>query len=257
MVASAQQLEVSAFDGLLKGQRSVKFWLPRALALAASVIGPLPLVMDLKFHISMSGTALVLWPLSFLLVIVSILLATRSGDRHFVKTVLVAAVAGSMATATYDSTRVAAISAGITEMDEALDFGRRLTSQTGPGHGAAHGGEQTAPKVREHSDAQPSHRSVGLVGTVAIGYAWHYWAGMMFSLGFLMLFGARRWWWAIPYLVLVIYPGMVFTMGFHSRANFVWEAVGHAGFGLTLAIVTWALLGREHAGLLQQPSRSS
>ena len=70
---------------------------------------------------------------------------------------------------------------------------------------------------------------------------------MMFSLSYLVLFGARRWWAAIPYLVLVIYPGMVITMGMHSWANFVWEAVGHAGFGLTLGIVSYAFLARHEA----------
>lgn len=68
---------------------------------------------------------------------------------------------------------------------------------------------------------------------------------MMFSLGYLVLFGARRPSWAIPYMVLLIYPGMVFAMGSHSLANFVWEAIGHAAFGLTLGIVSWALLARE------------
>ena len=283
MVESIRQCEVPVLDGIFKGDTSVKFWLPRVLALAASFIGPLPLLLDLKFHMGMSDTALVLWPLSVLLVISSTMLAARWRDRPFVKTVLVAIVAGYMATATYDSTRVAGMSAGVIKMDEALDFGQRLTGQTAPGtgHGAAHGDEQTAPadphvakpkdehapavleppmayqggkqkdehaqagQVRKHDDAYPAGGAVGQGATVAIGYAWHYWAGIMFGLGFLVLFGARRWWWAIPYLVVVIYPGMVFAMGVHSMANFVWEAVGHAGFGLTLGIVSWALLGRE------------
>lgn len=67
----------------------------------------------------------------------------------------------------------------------------------------------------------------------------------MFALGYLVIFGAQRWWVAIPYTVLLIYSGMVLTMGVHSMANFIWEAVGHAGFGLTLGIVSWALLARE------------
>tara|TARA_R110001583_G_scaffold156819_1_gene308481 strand:- start:5352 stop:5603 length:252 start_codon:yes stop_codon:yes gene_type:complete len=34
------------------------------------------------------------------------------------------------------------------------------------------------------------------------------------------------------------------AMGSHTVANFIWEAVGHAGFGLTLGIVSSALLSR-------------
>lgn len=139
------------------------------------------------------------------------------------------------------------------------------------GHGTAHKNEKQAPHGEKHADKQATGEhgekhadkqassehggkhggghtegaTSGQAATVAIGYAWHYWAGMMFSLGYLVLFGARRLWWAIPYMVLLIYPGMVFTMGSHSLANFVWEAIGHATFGLTLGIASWALLARE------------
>nr|WP_176704610.1 hypothetical protein [Pseudomonas sp. K-62] len=77
-----------------------------------------------------------------------------------------------------------------------------------------------------------------------MGYAWHYWSGILFSLSFLVLFGARGWKWAVPYLVLVIYPGMVLAMDSHTVANFIWEDIGHAGFGLTLGIVSSALMNR-------------
>lgn len=270
----------TVFDGLAKGERSPSFWLPRAMALAAVIAGPLPLMLDLRLQVSMAATALVLWPVSVLLVIASVMLAARSGDRHFVKIVVVAILAGYMATATYDSTRVAGMSAGVTEMDEALDFGKRLTGQIPPGmsHDADHEGGQSAaasPDAAKHLDPQmhagqdapsasevikqkdkhgeagqaPKHTeestkagTIGKRATVAIGYAWHYWAGIMFSLGFLLLFGARGWRWAIPYMVLLIYPGMVIAMGSHSLANFIWEALGHAGFGVTLGLVSRGLL---------------
>ncbi|MGH6916478.1 MAG: hypothetical protein ACREJ0_02130, partial [Geminicoccaceae bacterium] len=128
----------------------------------------------------------------------------------------------------------------------------------GEGHGATNEHSQAVPTeghsaTEEHGQmAPPADRgapqtdaniaSVGPGGTVALGYAWHYWAGIMFSLSFLVLFGVNRWWAAIPYLLLVIYPGMVLTMGSHSLANFVWEAGGHAAFGLTLGIASYALL---------------
>lgn len=164
------------------------------------------------------------------------------------------------------------MSAGVIAMDEALDFGRRLTGQVAPGgHGSMHADEHGTGPMREqaappassptdphgsaalHEDHQPGagptaeHERVSSLSrgaTVALGYAWHYWSGIMFSLSFLMLFGGRGWKWATPYLVLVIYPGMVFAMGSHTVANFIWEAVGHAGFGLTLGIVSSALLSR-------------
>lgn len=210
MLDSAPQHELSLFDAVRQHEKSAAFWRPRIIALAAAFVGSLPLVLDLRFHMGMSVTAPFLWPLSVLLLVASLILAARAGDRAFVKTVLVALVVGYMATATYDSTRIAGISAGVTEMDEALDFGQRLTDQTPPGkvkkqanaeHGGKHGGG--------HTEATASAQA----GTVAIGYAWHYWAGMMFSLGYLVLFGARRPWWAIPYMVLLIYPGMILAMG--------------------------------------------
>lgn len=260
MLSSASQYEVSLLDAVQQHEKSAAFWLPRILALAASFVGPLPLVVDLRFHIGMSVTAPFLWPLSVLLVIASLIFAVRAGDSYLLKTLLVALVVGYMATATYDSTRIAGISAGVTEMDEALDFGQRLTGQTPPGmgHGTAHKNEKQAPHGEKHTDKLASGEhgekhgtghtegtASGQAATVAIGYAWHYWAGMMFSLGYLVLFGARRLWWAIPYMVFLVYPGMVFAMGSHSPSNFVWEAIGHAAFGLTLGIVSWALLVRE------------
>jgi hypothetical protein len=129
------------------------------------------------------------------------------------------------------------MSAGYIEMDEAMDFGLRLSGQMAPGPGH---GDHDAPHADRHGE---SAGSGGRVATVALGYAWHYWSGIMFSLAFLVFFGAGRWWLAIPYLLLVIYPGMVFAMGSHSWANFAWEAMGHAGFGATLAIAGYALLG--------------
>jgi hypothetical protein len=290
------------------------------LALVAAVAGPLPLVLDMRLGIAMSDAAMVLWPLSILLVIASALVAQSVGDRYFVKTVLVSLVAEYMATATYDSSRIAGISAGVTPMDEALDFGMRLSGQIAPGAGHATHGEQTAqsaeaeiqattaphrdehqaqapsaphgdeheaqapsaPQADEHQAQAPSatqadehqaqapsvpqtdeHQAqapsaphedqhgvqapTAQPGTVALGYAWHYWAGMMFSLSYLVLFGTRHWWAAIPYTLIVIYTGMVVTMGVHSPLNFVWEAIGHAGFGLTLGIVSYALLARRES----------
>lgn len=110
-------------------------------------------------------------------------------------------------------------------------------------HGSAAPHEEQKPEAGHAAE----HERISFLSrgaTVALGYAWHYWSGIMFSLSFLMLFGGRGWKWAVPYLVLVIYPGMVFAMGSHTVANFIWEAVGHAGFGLTLGIVSSALLSR-------------
>lgn len=123
MLTSAPQYEASVFEAVRQHEKSAAFWLPRILALAAAFVGPLPLVLDLRFNVGMSVTAPFLWPLSVLLLIVSLIFAARAGDRYLAKTVLVALVVGYMATATYDSTRIAGISAGVTEMDEALDFG--------------------------------------------------------------------------------------------------------------------------------------
>lgn len=300
MIAILQHSEGSVFDALSEHQTSAEFWTPRVVALIATAAGPLPLLLDMRLGVAMSHAALILWPLSILLTAVSIFLARRTGDRFFVRTVLVSMLAGYMATATYDSSRVAGMSAGFTKMDEALDFGMRLTGQIAPGamdddmHGsgamddgmkpsgqiapgasrAAHADQPTAqgdPHVKaaipsapppdqaqndthggqhgfarddDHS-APPDRHAPGKPGTVALGYAWHYWAGVMFSLSYLVLFGARRWWIAIPYLVVIIYPGMVIAMGSHSWANFVWEAVGHAGFGLTLGLVSYAFLAQR------------
>lgn len=263
MGAINPQFEISVLDAARQGERSATYWLPRIMALAAAFVGPLPLVLDMRFHIGMSQTAPVLWTASVALAVGASMLAYRWGDRSVARAVLVAVVAGYMATATYDSTRIAGMSAGVTAMDEAQDFGLRLTAQIGPGGHAQgdHGGMQTAPG-KGHANAgqdqghQPKPGDQGTEAhsqdagtasptTVALGYAWHYWAGIMFALGYLVIFGARRWWVAIPYTVLLIYSGMVLTMGFHSMANFIWEAVGHAGFGLTLGIVSWALLARD------------
>jgi len=272
MAAATANFDGSIFDGFRQGRTSRDFWLPRILALAACVIGPLPLILDLKWGVPMSTIGPIFWLASILLTIASVALARRTGYQRFIRTVIVALLAGYMATATYDASRVAGMSAGVIAMDEALDFGRRLTGQVAPGgHGSMHADEygtspmreQAAPPVSSptdphgsaapHEDHQPGagptaeHERVSSLSrgaTVALGYAWHYWSGIMFSLSFLMLFGGRGWKWATPYLVLVIYPGMVFAMGSHTVANFIWEAVGHAGFGLTLGIVSSALLSR-------------
>lgn len=194
------QLE-SAVDGLLRGGRAFEFWTPRVLALLASGIGPLPLVLDLKFHAAMSATPPVLWPLSAILVAASVLLARRGGGRAFVKAVLVALLAGFMATGTSDSTRVAAMSAGITEMDEALDFGGRLTGQTGPGHGSGHGDDSRPAAVSQHVEADAAPAAQGSIAHDEPRGSAHQ---------------------APP------------------------AHMSHAGVGLTLGVVAWALLGREH-----------
>ncbi|WFC40271.1 hypothetical protein [Pseudoxanthomonas sp. SE1] len=272
MATATDKLDDSIFNGFRAGRTFIDFWLPRILALGASVIGPLPLVLDLKWSVSMSIIGPIFWLASILLTVASVALARRAGDKRFVWLVIVAFLAGYMATATYDSSRVAGISAGVVAMDEALDFGRRLRGQVAPGgHGSMHADEHEVGPEREQAPPAPSpadahgsaasseehqpeaehaaeHEPVSSLSsgaTVALGYAWHYWSGIMFSLSFLVLFGARGWKWAIPYLVLVIYPGMVFAMGSHTIANFIWEAVGHAGFGLTLGIASSALLASD------------
>lgn len=272
MAAITANFDGSIFDGIRQGRTSMDFWLPRILALAASAIGPLPLILDLKGGVPMSTIGPIFWLASILLTIASVALARRTGHQRFVGTVIVALLAGYMATATYDASRVAGMSVGVIAMDEALDFGQRLTGQVAPGshgamqadeHGTVSMGEQAAPlasgpndphgSAAPHKDTQPGAgptaeqervSSLSRGATVALGYAWHYWSGIMFSLSFLVLFGGRGWKWAVPYLVLMIYPGMVFAMGSHAVANFSWEAVGHAGFGLTLGIVSSALLSR-------------
>lgn len=80
---------------------------------------------------------------------------------------------------------------------------------------------------------------------------------MMFSLAFLILFGGRRWWLPIPYMVLIIYPGMVLVMGVHSLSDLVLAAVGHAAFGVTLGVVSWAYLGQVAARVTTTPEPSS
>ena len=314
MPTSLAYYEASAFDALRTGNKSMRFWSPRLVALAGAIIGPLSLVLDMRFDIPMAKIGPLFWFISAALTLIAAGLAKRAGDQQFIKTLLVAIVAGYMATATYDSSRIAGMSAGFIAMDEAVDFGMRLTGQVAPGaghggHGDAkttHGardlldapagtasptapagqqaqhaqptdpvtrgaeethGETTAPAAHSAQGAEETHRPpaasaaksgeraeehtgpsiVAKGATVALGYAWHYWSGIMFACAFLVFFGARRWWGAIPYLVFVIYPGMVFTMGWHSFPNFVWEAFGHAAFGLTLGIVSYALMGQHQA----------
>lgn len=46
MAAATANFDDSIFDGFRQGRTSRDFWLPRILALAASVIGPLPLRGD-------------------------------------------------------------------------------------------------------------------------------------------------------------------------------------------------------------------
>lgn len=257
--------ETSVLDALRGHQASAGYWITRASALAAAVAGPLPLVLDMRLGIAMSDAASILWPLSILLVLASVLVAQRVGDRYFVRIVLVSLLSGYMATATYDSSRIAGISAGLTPMDEAMDFGARLSGQIAPGsahsahaeqkgQGAEAEGQATTPhhgdEHQAHAQSMDQHQaeaSIAPAATVALGYAWHYWAGIMFSLSYLVLFGARRWWAAIPYILVVIYTGMVITMGVHSLVNFVWEAIGHIGFGLTLGIVSYALFTRQES----------
>ncbi|MDT7533023.1 hypothetical protein OVY48_06170 [Sphingobium sp. SA2] len=284
MAAATTNFDDSIFDGFRQGRTSRDFWLPRILALAASVIGPLPLILDVRWGVPMSTIGPIFWLVSILLVIGSVALARRAGDQRFVSTVIVALLAGYMATATYDSSRVAGISAGVIDMDEALGFGMRLSghgsmgdsmgdSMTSTAHGSqgatppmadsmassGRGSQAAAPAMGSdamapsngaqkpqagHAGKPESVLSRSRLAIVALGYAWHYWSGIMFSLAFLVLFGARGWKWSIPFLVLVFYPGMLLAMPSTSFANFIWEGLGHAGFGLTLGIVSSALLSR-------------
>ena len=80
--------------------------------------------------------------------------------------------------------------------------------------------------------------------TTLLGYSYHFWNGAMFSLTFLILFGIRRWWLPILFMVLIIYTGMVFVMGVHSMESFILEAIGHAAFGATMGVVSWVYLAR-------------
>ena len=158
----------SIFDGLRQGRMSMDFWLPRVLALAASVIGPLPLILDMKWRVPMSTIGPIFWLASILLTIASVALARRTGDQRFVRTVIVALLAGYMATATYDASRVAGMSAGVISMDEALDFGRRLTGQVAPGgHGAMHADEHGTGSMREQA-APPASSPTDPHGSAAL-----------------------------------------------------------------------------------------
>ncbi|MDF2389651.1 hypothetical protein JMG10_50070, partial [Nostoc ellipsosporum NOK] len=152
MAAVTANFDGSIFDGFRQGRMSRDFWLPRAVALAACVIGPLPLILDLKWGVPMSIIGPIFWLASILLTIASVTLARRTDDQRFVRTVIVALLAGYMATATYDASRVAGMSAGVIAMDEALDFGRRLTGQVAPGgHGSMHADEHGTGPMREEA----------------------------------------------------------------------------------------------------------
>lgn len=152
MAAATANFDGSIFDGFRQGRTSRDFWLPRILALAACVIGPLPLILDLKWGVPMSTIGPIFWLASILLTIASVALARRTGYQRFIRTVIVALLAGYMATATYDASRVAGMSAGVIAMDEALDFGRRLTGQVAPGgHGSMHADEHGTGPMREQA----------------------------------------------------------------------------------------------------------
>ena len=245
----------SVFDALRSGVFGADFWLPRCCALLAAAIGPLPLVLDLRWSIAMASTGPVLWGISVALVVAAGVLAHRHNDRILLRTLFVALLGGTLATNTYDTFRFSGFSAGIIAMDEAGDFGGRLTGQIPPGpmhHGT--GQHQTGTSMPAESSAMHGSdhdhaegKAATPVKTILIGYAWHIWAGIMFSLAFLVLFGARNWWLPIAYMLFFIYPGMVFAMGAHSTANFIWEAAGHAAFGATLGAVSWSYLSRRAA----------
>jgi hypothetical protein len=267
---TGEPMAPSAIDALRSGPFSIEWWLPRCCGLLAAAIGPLPLVLDLRWSVAMASTGPLLWGLSIALVVAAGILAHRSNDRILLRTLFAALLGGVLATNTYDTFRFAGFSAGIIAMDEAADFGGRLTGQIPPGpmhHGSGqhqsntsmqtgsdHGPADAAPRGPAGSPAMHGSgsehaegKAASSVKTILIGYAWHIWAGVMFSLAFLILFGARNWWLPIPYMVLFIYSGMVFAMGAHSIASFIWEAAGHAAFGATLGAVSWAYLSRSES----------
>ena len=164
--------------------------------------------------------------------------------------------AGAIATSTYDTFRIVGLNAGVIPMDEALDFGYRLSGQVAPGAMQDAMGDQMNGAVsNENKPAAQSHPAVATL----LGYLYHFWNGMMFSLAYLILFGSHRWWLLMPfmalvlpvlYMVLVIYSGMVVVMGVHSTGSFILEAIGHAAFGATLGVVSWAYL-QGNAGRAQ------
>lgn len=215
------------------------YWLPRGLALLAVVIAPLPLALDLKLGIAMASTGRFLWSLSVLLVVATVLIAKRNHDQTLLRTMFVAFLAGMIATSTYDTFRLAGLSAGVSHMDEAFDFGQRLTGQIAAGvMNDAPGDQMNDAMSSENKPA--AQNNLGMV--TLLGYLYHFWNGTMFSLAFLVLFGIRRWWLAVPFMVLIIYSGMAIVMGTHSLSNFILEALGHAAFGITLGAVSWAYL---------------
>lgn len=110
-------------------KRTVTFFLTRGPLLIATALAPVPLIFDLKLGIGMASSAPITWPLSVLLVVAAALLARREHDRVLVCILLIALLAGTIATTTYDAFRLAGLSAGIVPMDEAFGFGQRLMGE--------------------------------------------------------------------------------------------------------------------------------
>ena len=249
----SEQTSPPTLSGVPALPRSTQFWWPRGCALLAAALAPLPLALDLKLGIGMARTAPFVWSLSVLLVVVTLVLARRNRDRTLLRTVLVALFAGALATSTYDTFRIVGLNARVIPVDEALDFGYRLTGQVAPGAMQdAMGDQMNDATSGENQSAAQSHPEIATL----LGYLYHFWNGMMFSLAFLILFGGHRWWLLMPlmalgmpmlYMLLVIYSGMVVVMGIHSTGSFILEAVGHVAFGATLGVVSWAYL-RGNAG---------
>jgi len=150
-----------------------------------------------------------------------------------VYTLLIGLIAGALGTATYDTFRVAGLSARIVPMDEAFNFGQRLTGQVTAGAMHDTMKDNTGDQQKAAASSDPGKATL-------LGYLYHYWNGAMFAVAFLVLFGARRWWLSIPYMLLIVYTGMVLVMGVHSLGDFILEGIGHAAFGLTLGAVSWA-----------------
>lgn len=223
-------------------------WVLAIVAIIAGGLSPLLLAADFLGVVPLHKT-FGLAVLGILVVLAVFAVARVRVSRRLASLMLIGLVAGAAGTVAYDAFRWGGIAAGVIEHDEAAEFGLMIVGA--PMSDATEGKNTSAPTshgdVHTSSDTMSHTTSPGL-GVTLLGYAFHYWNGAVFGLVYALFLARSKWWIALAYAVLVVYAGMVVSMGFHSFADFVLEGFGHAAFGFVLWGVT-TRFSPNHIGL--------
>ena len=167
-------------------------------------------------------------------VVAVVIYGSLTGRRTLVRTILLASLAGVLATAGLDIVRLPSTWVGYLPMDEGAEIGMMLSGEPMNDHmGAPVSGATPMPEGPMHEKASLS--------TLVRGYLYHYGNGISFALIFALLFGGAPWWVGVLYAVFFVDVGMMVAMpmmGMPLRASgWVAALLAHVAYGAVLGVL--------------------